>query len=72
LIGILDALEVDKVRLVGHDRGSAICCHTCLRHPDRIGRYAAPSVAHPGVYAHGGRKQKLKSYDDADPWTPPP
>jgi pimeloyl-ACP methyl ester carboxylesterase len=52
LIGILDAPEVDKVRLVGHDRGSAICRHTCLRHRDRIDRYAALSVGHPGAYAH--------------------
>jgi pimeloyl-ACP methyl ester carboxylesterase len=47
LIGILDALEVDNVHLVGHDWGSAICWHTCLRHPDRIDRYAALSVGHP-------------------------
>jgi pimeloyl-ACP methyl ester carboxylesterase len=36
LIGILDTLGVGKVRLVGHDWGSAICWHTCIRHPDRI------------------------------------
>jgi pimeloyl-ACP methyl ester carboxylesterase len=62
LIGILDALDVDKVRLAGHDWGSAICWHTCLRHPDRIDRYAALSVGHPSAYAHGGLKQKLKSW----------
>ena len=62
LIGILDALDVDRVRLVGHDWGSAICWHTLLRHPERIDRYAALSVGHPSVYAHGGLKQKLKSY----------
>jgi pimeloyl-ACP methyl ester carboxylesterase len=62
LIGILDALEVDKVRLVGHDWGSAICWHACLRHPERIDRYAALSVGHPSAYAHGGLRQKLKSW----------
>jgi len=62
LIGLLDALGVRTVRLVGHDWGSAICWHTCLRHPDRIDRYVALSVGHPNAYAHGGIVQKLKSY----------
>jgi pimeloyl-ACP methyl ester carboxylesterase len=62
LIGILDVLEVRKVRLVGHDWGSAICWHTCLRHPDRIDRYVALAVGHPSAYAHGGILQTLKSY----------
>ena len=62
LIGVLDALGVKSVRLVGHDWGSAICWHTTLRHPDRIDRYVALSVGHPNSYAHGGLLQKLKSY----------
>lgn len=62
VIGVLDALGVRKVRLVGHDWGSAICWQTCLRHPERIDRYVALSVGHPSAYAHGGLLQKLKSY----------
>ena len=62
LIGVLNALGVPKVRLVGHDWGSAICWHTCIQHPDRIDRYVALSVGHPSAYAHGGILQKLKSY----------
>ena len=62
LIGILDASRCVKVRLVGHDWGSVICWHTCIRHPDRIDRYVALSVGHPSAYVHGGILQKLKSY----------
>ena len=62
VIGVLDALGVRTVRLVGHDWGSAICWHTVIRHPDRIDRYAALSVGHPNAYEHGGIAQHLKSY----------
>jgi len=62
LIGLLDALGVPSVRLVGHDWGSAICWHTCIRHPDRINRYVALSVGHPSAYVQGGIAQKLKSW----------
>ena len=61
VIGVLDALDVRTVRLVGHDWGSAICWHTVIRHPDRIARYAALSVGHPNAYEHGGIMQQLKS-----------
>ena len=44
LIGILDALEVTTVRLVGHDWGAAVGWQTCIQHADRIDRYAAPDI----------------------------
>ena len=62
LIGILDALEVPTVRLVGHDWGAAVGWQTCIKHADRIDRYAALAVGHPSAYAHGGVVQKLKAY----------
>jgi len=62
LIGILDALDVSTVRLVGHDWGAAVGWQTCIHHADRIDRYAALAVGHPSAYAHGGIVQKLKAY----------
>ena len=62
LIAILDALDVPTVRLVGHDWGAAVGWQTCIRHGDRIDRYAALAVGHPSAYAHGGVMQKLKAY----------
>ena len=62
LMRILDALDVQTVRLVGHDWGAAVGWQTCIQHADRIDRYAALAVGHPSAYAHGGVVQKLKAY----------
>jgi len=62
LVGILDALGVEKVRLVGHDWGAVIAWQLCMRHPERIDRYLALSVGHPTAYARGPLEQKLKGY----------
>jgi pimeloyl-ACP methyl ester carboxylesterase len=62
LIGVLDVLGIDKVRLVGHDWGSAICWQLVLSYPQRVDRYAALSVGHPSAYVRGGLLQKLKGY----------
>ncbi|MBV8500342.1 MAG: alpha/beta fold hydrolase [Paucibacter sp.] len=62
LAGILDALGIDKVRLVGHDWGAAIGWAFCMRHPQRVDRYAALSVGHLTAYARGSLVQKLKAW----------
>ncbi len=62
LAGLLDALRVPKVRLVGHDWGAVEAWHLALAHPDRVDRLAALSVGHPAAYARGGLAQKLKGY----------
>ncbi len=62
LVALLDQLGLSKVRLVGHDWGAVICWHLCLRHPERIERYAALSFGHPNAYATGGIEQKIKGY----------
>ena len=48
VIGILDALEVRQVQLVGHDWGAAVGWQLAALHPDRITRYVAMSVGAPG------------------------
>jgi pimeloyl-ACP methyl ester carboxylesterase len=62
LIGVLDVLGIDKVRLVGHDWGAAICWQLVLNYPQRVDRYVALSVGHPSAYARAGLLQKLKGY----------
>jgi pimeloyl-ACP methyl ester carboxylesterase len=62
LAGLLDALQVDRVRLVAHDWGAVQAWSFAMRHPERVDRYIALSVGHPASYARGGFGQKLKGY----------
>lgn len=62
LVALLDRLGIERVRLVAHDWGAVIGWQLCIRHPERVERYAALSVGHPDAYAHGGLLQKLKAY----------
>jgi pimeloyl-ACP methyl ester carboxylesterase len=62
LVGLLDALGIRKVRLVGHDWGAVQAWHFALWHPERVDRYVALSVGHPNAYAGGGIAQKVKGY----------
>ena len=62
LIGLLDLLGVEKVRLVGHDWGAIIGWQLALRHPERVDRFMALSVGHPTAYAHGSLEQKRKGW----------
>jgi pimeloyl-ACP methyl ester carboxylesterase len=41
LAGLLDALGIERVRLVGHDWGAAIGYRACLNWPERFERYVA-------------------------------
>ncbi|WP_428558915.1 MAG: alpha/beta fold hydrolase [Solidesulfovibrio sp. DCME] len=60
--GLLDALGSRTVRLAGHDWGAIIGWQLCMRHPQRIDRFAALSVGHPAAYARGGFLQKCKGH----------
>ena len=62
LVALLDALGVDKVKLVGHDWGAAIAWNLVVKHPQRVQCYAALSVGHIAAYVRGGLVQKLKGY----------
>jgi pimeloyl-ACP methyl ester carboxylesterase len=46
-VALLDALGLDRVRLVGHDWGGVIGFLICLHQPERIERYLALNTAHP-------------------------
>lgn len=62
MVGILDAVGASKVRVVGHDWGSAIGWALCMRHPERVDRYVALSVGHPNAFATAPLEQKFKSW----------
>lgn len=62
LVAVLDALQVDKVRLVGHDWGAVISWAFSISHPERVDRHVAMSVGHPAAYPRGGLAQKIKGY----------
>jgi pimeloyl-ACP methyl ester carboxylesterase len=47
LIALLDALELDRVRLIGHEWGAWAGFFACLRAPDRFSHFLALNVVHP-------------------------
>ena len=47
LLGLLDALGLDRVRLVGHDWGGWTGFLACLRSPDRFRAFVALGIVHP-------------------------
>ncbi len=46
VVGVLDALGIDRVRLVGHDWGGVVGFLVCLNHPDRVERYVPMNTGH--------------------------
>jgi pimeloyl-ACP methyl ester carboxylesterase len=62
LVGLLDALGIGKVRVVGHDWGAMQGWMLAMRHPERVERLIALSVGHPYAYARGGLGQKVRGY----------
>ncbi|WP_247826760.1 alpha/beta fold hydrolase [Arthrobacter antioxidans] len=49
VVGLLDALGLNRVALVAHDWSALIGFEVCLRHPDRVSRYAAIAVPAPYI-----------------------
>jgi pimeloyl-ACP methyl ester carboxylesterase len=63
LLGLLRARDItQRVGLVGHDWGAAVGWLFCMRHADRVARFAALSVGHPAAYRSAGLRQKLKGW----------
>jgi pimeloyl-ACP methyl ester carboxylesterase len=58
VIGMLDALRVGQVQMVGHDWGAALGWRIAALYPDRIQRYAALSVGAPGAPPTPESKEK--------------
>jgi pimeloyl-ACP methyl ester carboxylesterase len=61
LIAILDALDVEKVALVGHDWGAAVAWSFAAYAPERVDRLVSLTVGHPQSFMGAGLTQKLRS-----------
>jgi pimeloyl-ACP methyl ester carboxylesterase len=46
LVSLLDAIGVDRVRMVAHDMGAVVGFHLCLDHPERVSDYVSLSIPH--------------------------
>jgi pimeloyl-ACP methyl ester carboxylesterase len=53
LVGLLDALDIERAAIVGHDWGGPVAWHAALLRPDRFHAVAALSVHWSGVAALG-------------------
>jgi pimeloyl-ACP methyl ester carboxylesterase len=60
VLGLLDALHIDKVSLVGHDWGGLIGWQLAALAPGRIERFVAMSTGHPSAIARAGILQHLR------------
>lgn len=60
VLGLLDALHIDKVSLVGHDWGGLIGWQLAALAPQRIERFVALSTGHPSAIARAGILQHLR------------
>jgi pimeloyl-ACP methyl ester carboxylesterase len=49
MVALLDALEIEKAHVVGHDWGAAVAWALALLAPQRVDRLVVMSVGHPGV-----------------------
>lgn len=49
VIGLLDALGIDRVALVAHDWSALVGFDLCLRHPDRVSSFVAIAVPAPYI-----------------------
>lgn len=50
VVGLLDALDLPQVDLVGHDWGAIVAWTVAARHPERVSSLTALSVPHPVAF----------------------
>lgn len=76
VVGLIDALEYERVNVVGHDWGALVAWMLAIRHPDRLHRLGIVNVPHPAVIRHFLRRdpeQMVRSWYAAFfqlPWLP--
>ncbi|MEV0948517.1 alpha/beta hydrolase [Rhodococcus sp. NPDC049939] len=58
VIGLIDALDLDTVHLVGHDWGASVAWVVAARYPDRIKSLTAASVPHLAAFGRALREDK--------------
>ena len=62
LVGVLDALGVERAHVVGHDWGAALSWILAAAAPDRVASLTAMSVGHPAAFRAVGLRQREKSW----------
>lgn len=65
IIGLMDALGHDRVRLVGHDWGAVVAWYLAMWYPERVAQLVIANVPHPNVFKQALRtnpKQMFKSW----------
>lgn len=61
MLNVMDALHLDRVKLVGHDWGGYTGFLMCLFQPDRFERYLALAIVHPWIRLDTKRAGRLWS-----------
>lgn len=66
VIGLLDALGVSDVHLVGHDWGAVVAWFVAAEHTERVRTLTAASIPHPGAFnwalRHDEDQQRRSAY----------
>ena len=62
MIAVLDALEIERAHVVGHDWGGAVAWVLASYAPERVERLVVLSVAHPMVFRDASMEQREKSW----------
>jgi pimeloyl-ACP methyl ester carboxylesterase len=62
VVGILDALGVERADVVGHDWGAGVGWALATMVPQRVQRYVALSVGHPASYFAEMRQREMSWY----------
>ncbi|HVE95124.1 MAG TPA: alpha/beta hydrolase [Acidimicrobiales bacterium] len=60
--GIMDALEVPKAHVVGHDWGAGLAWIAATFAPERVEKLVAVSVGHPTAFGSAGFEQRQRSW----------
>jgi pimeloyl-ACP methyl ester carboxylesterase len=62
MVAVLDALEIERAHVVGHDWGAAVAWGLAAFVPQRVERLVALSVPHPEVWRQPSMEQRQKSW----------
>lgn len=61
VVGLLDALGLQRVRLAGHDWGGFVGFLLCIEHPERISHFVAAGIVHPWTRPQPGFAGLIKN-----------
>jgi pimeloyl-ACP methyl ester carboxylesterase len=62
VLAILDALEIERARVVGHDFGAVVAWLLAAYVPERVDRLVAMSVGHPAAFRERTIEQREKAW----------